>query len=379
MKKIAILTLPLHNNYGGILQNYALQVYLDELGCKAYTINYKPQESKYSLSRLILSSIKRLFKKNMGDKNIIFLNPQKQLIFLKTPGRFQNRFIKSYINEVKVDGPLSSDFDKKYDFDIYIVGSDQAWRPRYSPNLKNFYLDFVDNKNAKKIAYATSFGVDYWEASEEITPYLSNRAQEFDAISVREKSAVDLCKKYLNVNAVQALDPTMLLGINDYRKLVKAENEDIDIGKNKVCVYILDIDKDRASIINDVCKIKGLEVYRVGKPNKKGFPSIESWINGFDKADFIITDSFHGTVFSILFNKPFISIGNTGRGITRFKTVLDLFNLSSKLVFNYEDFKSRKSEILNEIDYSLVNQTLTEHRLFSTNFLKEAIKNNHNV
>lgn len=379
MKKIAILTLPLHNNYGGILQNYALQAYLEKLGHKAYTLNYKPQRTKYTTSRLFLSSMKRLLKKIMGDKNIIFLNPQKQLTFLKTAGRYQMRFIKSYINEIIVEGALSSDFDKNNDFDIYIVGSDQAWRPRYSPNLKNFYLDFVENTNARKIAYATSFGVDFWEASQEITPFLSNKAKEFDAISVREKSAIDLCDKYLGVNAVQTLDPTMLLDIEDYIKLVKAENEDVKIGKNKVCIYILDIDHDRNSIIDEVCKIKGLDVHRVGKPVKSGFPSIESWINGFEKADFIITDSFHGTVFSILFNKPFISIGNTGRGITRFKTVLNIFNLSSKLVFNYEDFKSRKSEILNEIDYSLVNQTLTEHRLFSTNFLKEAIKNNHNV
>ena len=371
--KIGILTQPLSNNYGGILQNFAMQKVLIKLGHEPTTVNIQQPKVNYTTIRLILSSGKRLLKKVLGDKRILFINPQKQVSFLTTPGVFQKRFIESNISQITVKAPIQSEFDKKNDFNAYIVGSDQVWRPRFSPYLLNYYLDFVSNSAAKKIAYAASFGVDNWEASKEITPQLSEYAQRFNAVSVRETSGINLCKNYLKVEATQTLDPTMLLEANDYRELIKRSGDDVAIEQNSACLYILDTNKDKMAIANAICQSKNLQIHSVGKASKKGFPSIESWLNGFDKADFVITDSFHGTAFAILFNKPFISIGNEGRGLSRFTSLLKLFGLTSRLVLTSDDLDSLKEVIDSKIDFNSVNEILYKQRALSESFLINAL------
>ena len=371
--KTGILTQPLTNNYGGILQNFAMQKILKKNGQLPTTIDIKSKELDYSTVRLILSSLKRLFLKISGHNGIIFINPKKQHRFLITPGIHQKKFIEKNIKLIQVKAPIRPDFEKKHQFDAYIVGSDQVWRPVFSPYLSNYYLDFVNDK-AKKIAYAASFGVDRWEASKEITPQLSKYASRFDAISVRETSGIDLCKNFLKVEATQTLDPTMLLDVNDYRELVKHTKDDVSIGKNKACLYILDMNKEKMAITESICQSKNLQIHRIGKPSKKGFPSIESWLNGFDKADFVITDSFHGTAFAILFNKPFISIGNEGRGLSRFNSLLKLFGLTSRLILTTDDLDKLKKIIDTEIDYDAVNEILSKQRVLSESFLANALK-----
>lgn len=371
--KIGILTLPLHNNYGGILQNFALHEYLKGLGHDIYTINFQYKKRSYSTSRLLLSCIKRLFLKLIGNEKILFINPQIQTTFSNTLGIYQKRFIAQNIKQIEVQESIGQDFENQYNFDVYIVGSDQVWRPAFSPFLTNYYLDFATNNRTKKIAYAASFGVDIWEADKNITPHLSNYAKKFNAISVREDSGIKLCIKHLGIQSIQTIDPTMLINPDVYRNIVKNASEDFYIGKNKACVYILDMNKEKQSIINTICKSKQLQIHRVGKPNKNGFPSIESWINGFDKAEFVITDSFHGTVFAILFNKPFISIGNEGRGLTRFSSLLSMFELTSRFVFKTEKIESIKEKIEFDVDYDFVNKILSNQRILSETFLLNAI------
>ncbi|RUM78994.1 MAG: polysaccharide pyruvyl transferase family protein, partial [Candidatus Thioglobus sp.] len=208
----------------------------------------------------------------------------------------------------------------------------------------------------------------------EITPTLSKYALKFDAISVREDSAIKLCQKYLKTDAVQVLDPTFLLDTTDYLKLVEQMNENVEIGNNRACVYILDMNKHKQDIIREVLKTKKLTLHRIGKPTKKGFPSIESWINGFDKSEFIITDSFHGTVFAILFNKPFISIVNEGRGTTRFTSLLKLFGLSKRLITPTTNPQKIKEIISSPINYNEVNQILSVQRDLSKSFLINILK-----
>ncbi|CAM3644669.1 polysaccharide pyruvyl transferase family protein [Flavobacterium gelidilacus] len=371
MKKIAILTQPLHNNYGGILQNFALQTYLKSIGFEPVTVNIINKQIKYSKLRLALSICKRLIKSYLGDKNILFINVERQVKFLNTPGFYQKRFIKENINYVTVKQKLTEEFDDKNDFYAYIVGSDQIWRPRYSPFLPNYYLDFVNNEKKVKVAYSASFGVDDWETDEKVTPFIAERAKLFDAISVREESAINLCNDYLGVNVMQTLDPTMLLDSHKYKELIKDKVDKLD--KNLLCIYVLDLNKDKEAIVEDISAIKQLKRNVVGKPSKKGFPSIESWINGFYEADFIVTDSFHGVVFSILFNKQFVCIGNKGRGLTRFNSILSKFKLSHKLVISHSDFLKRKNEILKNIEYDIVNEMLKEERETSERFIKNAL------
>jgi polysaccharide pyruvyl transferase WcaK-like protein len=272
---------------------------------------------------------------------------------------------------------------QKYNFDAYIVGSDQVWRPRYSPCITNYFLDFIENTNSyKKIAYAASFGVDNWEFTSKQTKQCSSLAKKFDAIFVREHNGIHLCSKFLGVNAVHVLDPTMLLDKDDYIQLVKSENE-IESSGN-LMIYILDSSEGKQKIIETVSKELSLIPFSI-LPNKRFteesqneidhcvIPSVTSWLRGFMDANFVITDSFHGCIFSIIFNKPFIAIGNKERGLTRFISLLNLFELEDRLIILPEELSKEK---LNKvINFERVNQILNTSQHTSFDFLNKAISN----
>src|SRR5690554_2827249 len=342
--KIGILTQPLHNNYGGLLQNFALQTTLKKLGHESQTINIKNRENLKL--RKYASLLKRTVLKLSGQKIRVRAWPteeEKEII-----SKYTQQFIKKNITTTdlitkKVDEKLID----KHSFDAYIVGSDQVWRPKYSPQLPTYFLDFLKhNSDVKKIAYAASFGVDYWEFNESQTAEFKRLIKLFDAVSVREDSGIDLCKKHFDVEAVHLLDPTMLLTKDDYITLVEKEN--IKESSGNLFTYILDSSREKNSIIEEIANKYNLKPFSVMQPkrfsdkDRKGidecvFPPVEQWIRGFMDAEFVVTDTFHGTVFSIIFNKPFISIANESRGTTRFTSLLKLFQLEDKLVHPLSD------------------------------------------
>ena len=193
----------------------------------------------------------------------------------------------------------------------------------------------------------------------------------FDAVSVREASGVTLCKQYLDIDAVHLLDPTMLLSADDYRDVVK-KSEIKCREKGGVLVYVLDMTAEKQNFIEEFCKQKELQAFYVGKEVDCVLPSIESWLDGFDAADYVITDSFHGSVFSIIFNKPFISIGNKARGLSRFNSLLSIFNLEDRLVDLDE---SVEMPSMPDTDWSKVNAIMKEWQEKSINFLKTNLNN----
>src|SRR5690554_3672694 len=217
--KIGILTQPLHNNYGGLLQNFALQKALRGLGHEVYTINIKNRES--SKFRKYASILKRSTQRLSGQNVRLRSWPtlKEAEIISHYTGQFVKRNIKTTdVITRKVDATLLND----YKFDAYVVGSDQVWRPKYSPQLPTYFLDFLKhNSDVKKIAYAASFGVDYWEFNESQTAEFKRLIKLFDAVSVREDSGIALCKKHFDVEAVHLLDPTTLLTKDDYITLVE--------------------------------------------------------------------------------------------------------------------------------------------------------------
>jgi len=376
--KIGILTQPLHNNYGGILQNYALQKTLKDMGHEVWTIDrdfYSPGYRKYA------SIIKKLLLKPINRNAPIRVWPTKK------EEEIIRQHIKTFIkNNIQTTEKITSTkqlirLHQKYAFDAYIVGSDQVWRPRYSPCLTNYFLDFVESeRNVKKIAYAASFGVDDWEFTEEQTRKCARLTKQFDAISVREDSAVELCKKYLNADAVHLLDPTLLLNKEDYLALINSANTTPSNGD--LFVYILDKDEKKTHIANEVAKQKNLTPFELlpkqflietnkNEIEKCIYPPIEQWLRSFLDAKFIITDSFHGTIFSIIFEKPFITIANEKRGLTRFISLLSLLDLNERLVYpinNVENLTSIKWNKINNIlniekskSYRFFNEVLNSH------------------
>lgn len=378
--KIGIITLPFNWNYGGILQTFALQSALHKLGHESYTINRNTEPMSIKLK--ILSFVRRSILKILFRKDVVVRTwPTKQEE--KIIRQHTDRFIRE---NIKTTSLFKSENDfkyiDKYNFKAFITGSDQVWRPKYSPVLENHFLGFLSNNGTqKRIAYAASFGVDNWEFTLNQTKSCSNLAQKFDAISVREDSAVDLCYNHLNVNSVVALDPTMLLEKDEYIKLV--EKDKVPKLSGTLLNYILDSSDDKIKIVDQVSKELGIKpvsimpkgVFRdVGKNRLDDCvcPPVTHWLRGFIDADFVVTDSFHGTVFSIIFNKPFIAFGNAKRGITRFKSLLKILHLEDRLVLKYDD--TITDIIKTPIDYLKVNSILEIKKKEAYRFLEQSLR-----
>ena len=166
------------------------------------------------------------------------------------------------------------------------------------------FLRFVSKPNVKKLAYAASFGIDEWDYSPELTKECSRLAKEFMAISVREGSGIVLCNKHLDVEAVQVIDPTLLLDKADYEQLCA----DIPVESTPfTAVYVLDKSLPKMQLIQKLASEIGLPT-KIFSAHHGMTLSIEEWLAMFRDARYLITDSFHGTAFSIIFNKPFVAI-----------------------------------------------------------------------
>ena len=359
--RIAILTLPLHVNFGGILQCYALQTVLERMGHEVSVLNTDFVNVDYK-TRIGLF-IKRLVKTCIGKESKFYGWKTEREITQK----YTQAFIRKHIHLLNVQD-LS--LLKEHDFDAIVVGSDQIWRPMYYQPIANAYLKFAkDWTSIKRIAYATSFGTDQWEYTQEETQECASLVKLFDAVSVRESSAVDLCRKYLEVEAVQVLDPTLLLSKEDYLKLIDQSK----LKKNEgVFAYFLDVTSSKMDLANRIAKERGLKLYQFNNPNvdclslhfeKRIQQPIEEWIAGFRDASFVVTDSFHGCVFSIIFNKPFVVIGNEERGIARLKSLLSMLDFDYSVASNIHQ--------LQKIEWNKTKLILDKYRQISLSFLKK--------
>lgn len=356
--KIGVVTLPFHTNYGGILQAFALQTILKRLGNEVFFV--RRSKEKVCIGTLIKDIVKDVF---------CFLMPVKIIPTALFP-YYNKRHFRSFIKRRIQEYYLQS--NRINSFDTLIVGSDQVWRS-WGDNwdLMFYFLDFAKGWETKKISYAASFGVNTWSFANDTTEKIKSLLSTFDAISVREIDAVSLVKEKLNLDAEWVLDPTMLLTKEDYKKELR-----LSLGvKKKLITYILDNDEKKQCIIDYVSRELNCLPYDIGKTrvieNKtEPFPSIESWLEHFIETDNVITDSFHGTVFSINFNKNFIVLSNHFRGQSRILSVLTMFGLENRLVTN---MKEAEEALKTPIDWTIVNMKLERERNKSIEFLKSSI------
>ena len=365
--RICILTQPLERNYGGILQAYALQKALRDLGHQPTTLRFMPLYAQTS-SRVELywKTFRRFLSKLKGNRYINKINPEKEWEYFKQFNSVMEGFIRTNIHCLDVRTPLK--YKSLPKFDAFIVGSDQVWRAVFSPCLPHFFLDFLEDAPVRRIAYAASFGLDFWETPEQTTEIIRPLAQRFDRISVRELSGVDLCKTYLGVDAELMPDPTLLLTREDYLALCDKTSEATPT-EPYVAVYVIDSRDKTNELIARFEEEHQLPVVRIGRFNwENGSEPMESWIRGFARARYVITDSFHGTVFSLIFGKDFITFNNGWRGAGRFHTLLDNFDLADRLVD-----ADKVSEIsIPPIDRERVCRGLAELREKGISFLAEA-------
>jgi hypothetical protein len=378
--KIGIITLPFNTNYGGILQAYALQSALKKMGHEAITINRKTEGMPLKMK--VLSVGRRLLLTASGKKSVVIRTWPDKNEDLIISGH-TNRFITE---NIKTTPQFKSENDfsmlQEQGFEAFVVGSDQVWRPKYSPDIANHFLGFVQNKkNIKRVSYAASFGVDNWEYTEEQTKKCSELAAQFNAISVREDSGVILCNKHLGVKAIRVIDPTLLIDKKEYIALV--ERDKIPKFDGTLLNYVLDRASDKQAIIHGIETQLNLKTFstmpetsfRESGKNKLQqcvFPPVTSWIRGFMDADFVVTDSFHGTVFSIIFNKPFLAIGNEKRGMSRFVSLLRIFGLEDRLVT--ENTPEISGIIKTPIDFEKVNSIIKTEKMMAMKFLNDALK-----
>lgn len=344
---IRIVTHALGHNYGGIMQAYALQKILLVVSQNVATAAFMKRSSLSYVKQSILSSIQRqavvVYSRSI-DKHIAGSN---------------FKFIDKYINTVDTNHLRLAR--------LLITGSDQVWRNSYVDVLKYMFGTIPDKSNAKRISYAASFGTeDLSEYGAELIATTANLAKKFDGISVREDSGVDIAKKYWGVDAEQHVDPTLLLDKKEYLKLITEDKNNLTESTGNLFTYVLDENSDKQSIVNKVAKAQNLQPFSImPKKNptllewirhKEDFilPRVTQWLKSFQDAEFVITDSFHGCAFSIIFNKPFIAIGNRQRGMARFTSLLKLFGLEDRLV---ADASEVTDELLkSRIDWVKVNE-----------------------
>ncbi len=324
------------SNFGAMLTCYGLQETIKSFGLYPRVINYIPPQ---------------FYKKYNGSKSESFA--LKYLLLTK------------FCKDKKELQTLNEETD------TFIVGSDQVWRYPYYHSIGNniFHLNFAA-ADKKKIACAVSFGVDFFEGTPQDTKITKYYVNQFDNISVREDTGVELCKNVFNVDATHILDPVFMADKSVWNKILEKADK---IDESFIASYVLDKSKTALSLLS-VAKNKFdlLKSFDMADGSKGENTSVENWLWRIKNAKFFITDSFHGVCFAVIFNKPFIVLANKSRGYSRFKSLLALLNLEDRLILDF-DLKTVQNLIDKPIDYQKVNQILNEKIILSKKWLKSAL------
>jgi hypothetical protein len=336
--KISILTHPLGANYGGILQAFALCSYLQKQGHEVIVLNRNSN----------LTFIKRLMKVIM----VALHHPRYNHPRYKHLTRFVKKHIpysRPFYTSVQM-----TNFVQKNNVQAAIVGSDQVWRTSFAMSYGfDYFLAFVP-AGVKRLSYAASFGLSKWEYTEEQTRKIQQFVKGFDAISVREDEGIVFCQKYLNVKADHVLDPTMLLNAEDYASVTSPRI----VLEDYVFVYWLGSIEEKQKAITEI-KINNKKLIDISLRECKSLIPIEDWLSYIKYADRIVTDSFHGCVFSILFRKQFSCCTNDSGGNGRLKSLFTILGIDP----------AAKS-----IDYKTIEEQLKVQRNKSYIFIKRALQ-----
>ncbi len=348
MSKIAILSsYPLvmdKLNFGSLFQYYALQEYLIKLGHEPFWIRYYQLPTKISIYLKMVKAKKEYLKKD----TIFFRKKTWKKCFIA--------FIHKYLylsNNIYYSHKFLKFFPPKAD--IYITGSDKVWSDNFP-----YYLDFVP-ENKRRYSYAASFPRNFFKFS----PTAALLLKKFTGVSVRENEGVDMCQKAGYLDAIQVLDPTMLLPKSHYLSLIKAENKLTNNLKGPyLFCYFGNVDSPSEVHWQSICSFaekKSLSLILVAMlgivpmfPEEYIYmPSPIEWLQLMSEADCIITNSFHGTIFSVIMEKPFLSIIPKDKPSVPISSFLDSLDLKSRIIQN-ESIDIEKN-IFNPIDWEKVN------------------------
>lgn len=343
--KIGILTLHFHVNYGGILQAYALQRFLTLNGHEVWHIAKINKSLKHYLAVFVYFCLRFFFR----------YTPQRNII---------NDFVRKNIRTRKY---YSYNDIPPNEFQVLIVGSDQIWRAEYYFPIEEAYLDFAKEWKIKRIGYAISIGKNELDYTSQQFTNCGNLVSLFDKLSFREASLVGLFEDKFGVTSQLVLDPVLLLPPKEYSKF---NNNN----KYELFSYFIIASELKTQITNFVSNRLNLKETNitVGKIINGKIPSIEQWISCIMNSKFVVTDSFHGCIFCIMFNKPFIVIPNSETGNERLVSILGKVGLEKRMVRSLNE--ENISLLYQDIDWKTVNRKLDRLRQFSQNFLLDSLK-----
>ena len=373
-RKVGLITQHRVVNYGSVLQTYALQKKINELGCECEVIDYYPERFTP------LGMLKRIKNKGERLKKSLFIRTIARIVICPSyfiRFRMFFGFLESNIQMTpKTYRKAEELINNSFDYDIYCTGSDQVWNYGWNEKIESpYFLKFAPDFK-KKISYAASFGKSTLDAAEiDETRRLLSR---YAAISLRESSGVSIVKELGFDNCVNVLDPTLLLDGSEWRK--------VSSNKYKKDKYILVYNLNRNHKIDryagNLSQKTGLQIrylsYQLHEFYKKGKmycnPKVEDFLALLDNADYVITDSFHATAFSLNFNKEFVIV-YPGKYSTRLQSILELLGLTDRVAKNEDDIEITE----NKIDYKQINELLDIERNKSLRWLEDALKDKSSI
>ena len=364
---VGIITFHCADNFGAVLQTYALQSTIEGLMFKVEVIDFQPVSltsqykfqfnfsyifKEYGIFRLLRMIVGRL-------KNLHILIPRNRQF-----DEFRRKCLNLSRNTLYNYSELKKD---TYIYDFYITGSDQVWNLEFDDNTNNAYFLQFAPEGSTKLSYAASTGKKINEMTRTV---LKKKLYDFNSISVREKSAFNILKEFADVNV--CLDPTLLLKKEHY-----IQNLNLRKDTNAfIFVYDLEYNDELVKLVNRVSSEKNMKVISYSNKRKRYKNTYDylsnkgpiEFLNIIYNANIVITNSFHGTCFSIIFNKDFYCIPHQTKG-ERMIDLLDTVELSNRIIYKADQVENTSSKI----DYKRVNELLEIERIKSISYLRKAL------
>ncbi len=365
--KIGQLTFHASHNYGSVLQAYALSKQLQLMGHETEFINLRPQSQKDAYKVIMVRGIHRAFY---------------YMMYPVLKRRYDNyeRFINKVLPVTQKEYTSTEELkNEHFDYDAYVCGGDQIWNPICQDFETAYYLQFLSkNDTARKVSYAPSFGRSSFDA--EILDKISHWVECFDSISVRESIGAELIQSVSDKKVTTVCDPVLLLDKKEWAEIAVAPK----YKKPYILVYFLENNHGSRDLIEYLHKTLGYDVVLLNeyirdaiKPYHKAYgASPEEFVGLFMNAGFIYTNSFHGTAFATLFEKPFLTaiaadqVNAVNNNDSRKIDYLKRIGLDNRLYTT--DFPDK--EMLLDVDYSKAKSRIIEFRKSSLNYLIDALK-----
>jgi len=369
-KKIGLLNFHYsNNNYGAVLQAAALNKVIDTLGYRVETIDFIPDVSQQ----------KQTFKNKMGTLlRVLGLRAKIPIAkVIENASVFEDFRVKWLPRSSSTYQSIDDLSAISSEYSVVIVGSDQVWRPAMTqPFALAYFLSFVPN-TCRRISYAASFGVDYWQEKNisTRTEVITEEIKKFHAVSVREDSGLDICKNIFNVKAQHVLDPTLLVGRAFFEDVINQAA--VSSEPSEIVYYKLDVDEDFLHQLRCIERKLGYsseDIYHTNVSGKYFFTPVAEWLLKLRGSKLIISDSFHCICFAIIFEKEFIYYPNAERGMSRLESLLKSVGLENRICKDQDMLINLEANyVVGKIDYVAINQKLQQLRKVSILFLKNSI------